>query len=55
VPEAEALRDILLEPHAVKELIEPNDVADTVAFLLGRAGRSFSGVPLTMDLGWTAR
>jgi hypothetical protein len=26
-----------------------------VAFLLGSRGASFTGVPLSMDLGWTAR
>jgi len=26
-----------------------------VAFLLGPDGRAFSGAPVTMDLGWTAR
>jgi 3-hydroxybutyrate dehydrogenase len=26
-----------------------------VAFLMGDSGRAFSGVPVTMDLGWTAR
>jgi hypothetical protein len=26
-----------------------------VAFLLGPDGRAFTGAPVTMDLGWTAR
>jgi hypothetical protein len=26
-----------------------------VAFLLGPGGRAFSGAPVSMDLGWTAR
>jgi hypothetical protein len=26
-----------------------------VAFLLGPGGRSFTGAPVTMDMGWTAR
>ena len=42
-------------PHAIKELIEPGEVADVVAFLAGPGGRSFTGVPVTMDMGWTAR
>jgi 3-hydroxybutyrate dehydrogenase len=45
----------VLTPHAVKRLIEPEEVANVVAFLLGDGGRAFSGVPVTMDLGWTAR
>lgn len=49
------LREVILAPHAVKELIEPAEVADTVAFLLTPAGRAFTGVALPMDLGWSAR
>jgi 3-hydroxybutyrate dehydrogenase len=49
------LEEVILEPHAVKRLIEPSEVADVVAFLAGPSGSAFTGVPLTMDLGWTAR
>jgi 3-hydroxybutyrate dehydrogenase len=53
--EEEVLEQVILAPHAVKELIEPAEVAEVVAFLAGPAGRSFTGVPVTMDQGWTAR
>ena len=53
--EDQVLEQVILAPHAVKEMIEPSDVADVVAFLAGPAGRSFTGVPVTMDQGWTAR
>jgi 3-hydroxybutyrate dehydrogenase len=46
---------VILAPHAVKRLIEPEEVANVVAFLLGDGGRVFTGVPVPMDLGWTAR
>ena len=49
------LEDIILAPHAVKRLIEPAEVGEVVTFLLGPGGRSFTGVPVTMDQGWTAR
>lgn len=55
LPEDRVLEEVILAPHAVKRLIEPVEVADLVAFLLGPGGRSFSGTPVTMDLGWTAR
>jgi 3-hydroxybutyrate dehydrogenase len=55
VSEAEALYDVILAPHAVKRLIEPSEVAETVTFLLGPGGRAFTGAAVTMDLGWTAR
>jgi 3-hydroxybutyrate dehydrogenase len=53
--EEDALEQIILAPHAIKDLIEPSEVADVVAFLAGPSGRSFTGVPVTMDMGWTAR
>jgi len=55
VSEDRALEDVILAPHAIKELIEPSEVAEVVAFLLGPAGRSFTGSAVTMDQGWTAR
>jgi 3-hydroxybutyrate dehydrogenase len=55
LPEEEVLEKVIVAPHAVKRLIEPEEVADVVAFLLGPGARSFTGVPVTMDMGWTAR
>jgi 3-hydroxybutyrate dehydrogenase len=55
LPEERVLEDVILAPHAVKRLLEPEEVAAVVAFLLGPDGRAFSGSPVTMDLGWTAR
>lgn len=55
VPEERVLEDVILAPHAVKRLIEPTEVAGVVAFLLGPEGRAFTGAPVTMDQGWTAR
>jgi 3-hydroxybutyrate dehydrogenase len=55
VPEDRVLEDVVLAPHAVKRLIEPEEVAEVVAFLAGPGGAGFTGAPITMDLGWTAR
>jgi 3-hydroxybutyrate dehydrogenase len=55
ISEDEALRDVLLEPQAIRGLIEPSEVADVTAFLLGPAGRAFTGAPVVLDNGWTAR
>jgi 3-hydroxybutyrate dehydrogenase len=55
LPEERVLDEVILAPHAVKRLIEPAEVAAVVAFLLGDDGRSFTGAPVTMDQGWTAR
>jgi 3-hydroxybutyrate dehydrogenase len=55
MPAERVLEEVILAPHAVKRLIEPEEVAATVAFLLGPEARAFTGVPVTMDQGWTAR
>jgi 3-hydroxybutyrate dehydrogenase len=55
MPEDQVLEDVVLAPHAVKRLIEPEEVADVVAFLSGPHGRAFTGAAIPMDLGWTAR
>jgi 3-hydroxybutyrate dehydrogenase len=55
LPAERVLEEVILEPHAVKRLLEPEEVADVAAFLLGPSGRAFTGVPVTMDLGWSAR
>lgn len=46
--------DAVIERHAVKRLLEPDEVADLVAYLLGPGGRGITGVPVPLDLGWTA-
>jgi 3-hydroxybutyrate dehydrogenase len=55
MPEERVLEDVVLAPHVVKRLIEPDEVAEVVAFLAGPGGRAFTGVAIPMDLGWTAR
>ncbi len=55
LPQERVLEEVILAPHPVKRLIEPEEVAEVVAFLMGPGGGSFTGVPVTMDLGWTAR
>lgn len=53
--EDSVLEEVILASHAVKELIEPSEVADAVDFLLTPAGRTITGVALPMDMGWSAR
>lgn len=55
MPEDRVLEEVILAPHAKKTLIEPSEVANVVAFLAGPGGRAFTGTPVTMDQGWTAR
>ena len=51
----EVLEKVILAPHVLKRLIEPEEVAAAVLFLLGPSGGAFTGAPLIMDAGWTAR
>jgi 3-hydroxybutyrate dehydrogenase len=46
--------EAVIERHAVKRMLEADEVASFVAFLLGPEGRGFTGVALPLDLGWTA-
>jgi 3-hydroxybutyrate dehydrogenase len=55
IGEDAVLEEVILAPHAIKRLIEPEEVARMVALLLGPQGLAFTGVALPMDCGWTAR
>jgi 3-hydroxybutyrate dehydrogenase len=52
--ESEVLDKVLLEPVAVKRLIEPAEVAELVALLCGPASASITGSSFVLDGGWTA-
>ena len=55
MPPEDVIEKVMLEPAAVKRLIEPEEVADFVAYLCTPVGAVITGAALTMDLGWTAR
>jgi 3-hydroxybutyrate dehydrogenase len=55
LPEERVLEEVILERQAVKRLLEPSEVADVAAFLLGPSGRALTGASVPVDLGWTAR
>ena len=49
------LDEVMLGPAAVKRLIEPDEVADVVAFLCGNSAAAITGSSVKIDGGWTAR
>jgi 3-hydroxybutyrate dehydrogenase len=51
---AEVVEQVMLAPAALKRLIEPEEVADAVAWLCSPAATSVTGSSLVMDGGWTA-
>lgn len=51
----EVLERIMLEPVAVKRLIEPEQVAELAAYLCGPHATSVTGASFVLDGGWTAR
>lgn len=54
IPEERVLAEVLLQDSAVKRLIEPEDVAEAVAYLCGPQASFVTGTSLVMDGGWTA-
>ncbi len=52
--EDEVVGQVMLAPAALKRLIEPEEVAEAVAFLCSPAGTSMTGSSLVMDGGWSA-
>lgn len=54
IPEDQVMEQVILARQPIKRLIEPDEIAAAVSFLLGPHGASFSGAALPMDQGWTA-
>jgi 3-hydroxybutyrate dehydrogenase len=52
--EDQVVEQVMLAPAAIKRLIEPDEVADAVAWLCSPAATSVTGTSLVMDGGWTA-
>jgi len=53
--EDEVVERVMLEPAAIKRLVEPEEVAALVAFLVSDEAGAITGGCLPIDLGWTAR
>ncbi|MFD8244797.1 3-hydroxybutyrate dehydrogenase [Nocardia sp. NPDC059691] len=55
VPEQEVVEKILLTESAIKRLVEPEEVASLVAWLVSPEAGMVTGAAYTMDGGWSAR
>ncbi|MEU7381059.1 MULTISPECIES: 3-hydroxybutyrate dehydrogenase [unclassified Streptomyces] len=54
ISEERVLSEVLLKDSAVKRLLEPEEVAEAVAYLCGPQASFATGTSLVMDGGWTA-
>ncbi|MDH4572201.1 3-hydroxybutyrate dehydrogenase [Salinicola acroporae] len=53
--ESEVIEKIMLSGAAIKRLIEPQEVASVVAYLVSDQASAVTGADWAIDLGWTAR
>ncbi|EYB68261.1 short-chain dehydrogenase/reductase SDR [Deinococcus phoenicis] len=53
--EQEVEQKVMLEPAAIKRLLNPEDVAALASYVVSPAAWGMTGAVLDLDLGWTAR
>jgi 3-hydroxybutyrate dehydrogenase len=51
----EAIEQSMLAPAAIKRALEPEEVADVIAYLASEKAGGITGATWQVDLGWTAR
>ncbi|MGX4693948.1 3-hydroxybutyrate dehydrogenase [Streptomyces sp. JNUCC 63] len=54
ISEERVLSEVLLQDSAVKRLLEPEEVAEAVAYLCGPHASAVTGTSLVLDGGWSA-
>jgi 3-hydroxybutyrate dehydrogenase len=55
IPESEVVEKVMLTESAIKQLVEPAEVASLALWLAGEESRMVTGASYTMDGGWSAR
>jgi len=53
--ESEVVQEVMLQPAAIKRLIEPEEIAQLALYLCGPYSASITGSSFGIDNGWTAR
>jgi 3-hydroxybutyrate dehydrogenase len=55
ISEEDVIKKIMLEPAAIKRLLEPCEIAGVVSFLCSDVATGITGSTIDIDLGWLAR
>ncbi len=55
IPESEVVEKVMLTESAIRRLVEPEEVADLVLWLVGDTAGMVTGSSYSMDGGWSAR
>jgi 3-hydroxybutyrate dehydrogenase len=55
IPVQEVVEKVMLEPAAIKRLLEPEEIAGAIRYLCSDLGSGITGTAFTVDQGWTAR
>ncbi len=55
IGETDVVEQVMLTEPSIKRLVEPEEVAEMVAYLCSPAGSFINGASLPIDGGWTAR
>ena len=55
ISESDVIEKVMLEPAAIKRLVEPQEIASLALYLVSDSARSVTGTAIPIDAGWTAR
>jgi 3-hydroxybutyrate dehydrogenase len=55
IPPQQVVEKIMLEPAAIKRLLEPEEIAGAIRYLCSDLGAGITGTAFVIDQGWTAR
>src|SRR5947209_7662323 len=54
IPESEVVQKVMVTEHAIRRLLNPEEVAQLVTYLCSDAASGITGNAQTIDCGWTA-